>query len=45
MTADVDRIERAFLRGVSTRIANEVARVNRVVYDCASKPPGTSVWE
>jgi GMP synthase (glutamine-hydrolysing) len=30
----------AILRKISSRITNEVAGVNRVVYDISSKPPG-----
>ena len=33
----------AVLRKISSRITNEVAGVNRVVYDISSKPPGVSL--
>ena len=45
MTADVYPFDSAFLSNVATRIVNEVAGINRVVYDYTSKPPGTIEWE
>jgi len=45
MTADVFPFDPAFLSRVATRIVNEVAGINRVVYDFTSKPPGTIEWE
>ncbi len=45
MTADWARIPDAVLARVSNRIINEVAGVNRVVYDISSKPPSTIEWE
>lgn len=35
----------SFLESVSNHIINEVAGINRVVYDITSKPPGTIEWE
>ena len=45
MTADSYPFDHDFLSKVSTRIINEVRGINRVVYDCTSKPPGTIEWE
>jgi GMP synthase (glutamine-hydrolysing) len=45
MTADWVHIEPTILSRISTRITNEVAGVNRVVYDITSKPPATIEWE
>ena len=45
MTADSYPFDHAFLANVATRIINEVAGINRVVYDVTSTPPGTIEWE
>ena len=45
MTADYYDFTHEFLGRVATRIINEVAGINRVVYDITSKPPGTIEWE
>ena len=41
MTADYYPFSHDFLGETATRIINEVRGVNRVFYDCTSKPPGT----
>lgn len=45
MTADWAKLPHEFLAKVSNEIINNVKAINRVVYDCSSKPPATIEWE
>ena len=45
MTANFSKIPFSILERISTRITNEIKKVNRVVYDITNKPPSTMEWE
>ncbi len=45
MTAGWAKIPYDVLEKISVRIINEVAGINRVVYDISTKPPSTIEWE
>lgn len=45
MTAEAARLPWEVIEKVTNRIVNEVKGVNRVLYDCTGKPPGTIEFE
>lgn len=45
MTAEAVHLPWELLDTVTSRIINEVSGINRVLYDCTSKPPGTIEME
>lgn len=45
MTADWVELPYALLRETSNQILNEVAGINRVLYDVSTKPPASIEWE
>ena len=45
MSATIEEIPYAILHKITNRITNEVAGINRVLYDLTPKPTGTIEWE
>ncbi len=45
MTAEVEPLDWALMKKITARILEEVAGVNRVLYDMSPKPPATIEWE
>ena len=45
MTATVEEVPYSVLKHITDRIVNEVANVNRVLFDLTPKPTGTIEWE
>ena len=45
MTATVEEVPWAVLKGICERVTQEVPGVNRVLYDLTPKPTGTIEWE
>lgn len=45
MTAEAAQLPWSVLENATRRIVNEVEHVNRVLYDCTGKPPGTIEFE
>ena len=45
MTAESAKLPWELIEKITSRIVNEVDHVNRVLYDCTGKPPGTIEFE